>query len=362
MSRAILLGYDVVDRSPLEIDFLRELTRPDDVIFFPDGTHKIGFTPERFAALSAPLAQETHLVTKAELVDRLEPFGSIIRFSSNATNHLHKTPLKDRLSYVESYGGFDHPNIKVAHSFPKSAFSRQFLTPWWSQRTGRVHPIGPMWYPKRGAVEMPEQLTVGLYFKNVYFVEKKAQQWFGRRRGTVYGQRHRALVRNCIQALSKYRVIACLHPNHGGFRDEEIAFFEESGLPRGDILTEGDNYTHISLGVGFSTHSRADCNWYGKPFIELDIPDLPKLRAWNKARNCRSITRDIERKVPGLAQSHYLPFYYGRGTALEGLAETVDQVMDTYNEQNCLAVGEALLGPSMNNAERAHVVNTALGA
>lgn len=98
-------------------------------------------------------------------------------------------------------------------------------------------------------------------------------------------------------------------------RDEEYAYWSRFGLPVLETEDAYNAYRHLDLGLGVSTHSALDVNYFGKPFLYVDTLDVPLIptKAAYMSRYCALPRGPSEGWAHGgHASEFWLPAWVGR--------------------------------------------------
>lgn len=351
MKRVLVLGYYVPTRFEAEFAIIKKVSSAFDYVIVPSTKFKLGFGEEIFSCINDALDE------KCVLLRDQNSFA----FDGSITTILSRNDLVAPLSkscrsltYVESYGGFDLKYCKSVSYLPKSLFSYYFNQS--ALGIFRKEPpakFGPCWY-SREAMTPPfssSEIRYGLFTKNLFFLKQKAISWRGRSTGIRYFEQHLKLVGSLIQELPDLKVF--VHPNHGGFCDQELDWLLSAGVLEKNIIRDGMSLNQIDVGVGFSTHARADLNWFGRPFFE--ISDLQTIER-RRGRGVLSGLRARKMTESQWTKSASFPFFYGGKASVNSIKDKVVDFRKNYNLQQCLDVGNLLLGPDLTPDQRAKLI------
>ena len=350
MKRVLVLGYYVSTRFEAEFEIIKRVSSAFDYVVVPSIKFKMGFSEEIFTWINDVIDEKCVLLSDQ----------SSFAFDDSVTTMLSRNDLIAPLSkscrsltYVETYGGFDLKYYNSVAYLPKSCFSYYYnQSVLGILRKESPAEFGPCWYSRK-AMTPPfssSKIRYGLFTKNLFYLRQKAISWRGYKTGNRYFETHLRLVGDLIQELPNIKIY--VHPNHGGYRDQELDWLLNAGVREENIILDGMSLNQIDVGVGFSTHSRADLNWFGRPFFE--ISDLQTI----ERRRGRGVLSGL--RARGVTKSQWtksasFPFYYGGKASINSIKDKVFDFRKNYNLKQCLDIGNLLLGPDLTLDQRAQL-------
>jgi len=349
--KILLLGYYIPNRFYRELELVKEVCSTFDFIAIPNSSFKLGFPYNIALKISNTVPVNTIIISN--ISKDVFCNANVLVFSRNDTLISLKKIAKN-VTYLESYGGFDlkyHRSIKY---IPKSAYSFYFnQSPYNFMSAKPSNIIGPIWYKRNQAKKSINKVPrLGLFTKNIFFIKDKAIKWRGERIGIHFYEEHLKYIVQLIELFPEICIFP--HPNNGGYEDQEREWFIDNGVDESRIFKDSDDFSKIDIGVGFTSFSRVDLNWFGIPFIE--ISDLKNIEKNYKMRGFLSKRKIKKPKDCLVVGSNIFSPFYGFVSSISTIKDDVDFVSENYNSEICTKVGEILIGPNLSTNDRKEII------
>lgn len=349
--KILLLGYYISNRFYRELELIKEVSNAFDSIVIPNSSFKLGF-PNSIALKIRNMVTVNTIIINNISKDVFCNANVLVFSRNDALISLKK--IAKNVTYLESYGGYDLKYYRSIKYIPKSAYSFYFNQPPYNFLSDKPNNfIGPIWY-KRNQIKssINKVPRIGLFTKNIFFLKDKAIKWRGERIGIYFYEEHLKYILQLIEIFPEICIFP--HPNNGGYEDQEREWFIENGVDESRIFKDSNDFKKIDIGVGFTSFSRVDLNWFGIPFIE--ISDLKNIERNYRMRGFLSKHKVKKPKDCLVVGSNTFSPFYGFISSISKIKDDVEFVSENYNSEICTRVGEILLGPDLSMNDRKELI------